>query len=148
VFVPHQLLYFTGLRCCCVCPTPIALFYRLKMLLCFAHNWLWDKHNNILNLWNKAIGVGETQQLLKPVKSNNSCVQTQHLFVRQLLFDFTGLRCWCVCPTPNALFHRFKMLLCLYTTIVWFHRLNNNILNLWNKAFGVGQTQQHLKSVK
>jgi hypothetical protein len=21
---------------------------------------LWDKHNNILNLWNKAIGVGQT----------------------------------------------------------------------------------------
>jgi hypothetical protein len=50
VFVPHQLLYltglrccvstkllfdFTGLRCCCVCPTPIAIFH---------------KHNNILNL--------------------------------------------------------------------------------------------------
>ena len=35
------------------------------------------KHN-ILNLWNKAIGVGQTQQHLKPVKSNNSCVQTQH----------------------------------------------------------------------
>jgi hypothetical protein len=40
---------------------------------------VWDKHNNILNLWNKAIGVGQTQQHLKPVKSNNSCVQTQHL---------------------------------------------------------------------
>ena len=24
---------------------------------------LWDKHNNILNLWNKAIGVGQTQIL-------------------------------------------------------------------------------------
>ena len=35
--------------------------------------------HNILNLWNKAIGVGQTQQHLKPVKSNNSCVQTQHL---------------------------------------------------------------------
>ena len=41
---------------------------------------MWDKHNNILNLWNKAIGVGKTQQHLKPVKSNNSCVQTQHLW--------------------------------------------------------------------
>jgi hypothetical protein len=41
---------------CYACPTPIALFQRFK-----------------------AIGVGETQQLLKPVKSNNSCVQTQHL---------------------------------------------------------------------
>jgi hypothetical protein len=53
------LFDFTGLRCCCVCPTPIAIFH---------------KHNNILNLWNKAIGVGQTQQHLKPVKSNNSCV--------------------------------------------------------------------------
>jgi hypothetical protein len=29
---------------------------------------VWDKHNNILNLWNKAIDVGQTQQHLKPVK--------------------------------------------------------------------------------
>ena len=35
---------------------------------------LWNKaigvgqNNNILNLWNKAIGVGQTQQHLKPVK--------------------------------------------------------------------------------
>ena len=26
---------------------------------------MWDKHNNILNLWNKAFGVGQTQQHLK-----------------------------------------------------------------------------------
>jgi hypothetical protein len=38
---------------------------------------VWDKHNNILNLWSKAIGVGQTQQHLKPVKSHNTCVQTQ-----------------------------------------------------------------------
>jgi hypothetical protein len=123
MFVPHQLLYFTGLRCWCVCPTPIALFHRFKMLLCFPH---------------KAIGVGQTQQHLKPVKSNNNCVQTQqhlkpmksnntcvqtqqHLKPVHQLFYFTDLRCCCVCPTPIALFHRFKM--CLYTTIVWFHRL-------------------------
>jgi hypothetical protein len=72
--------------------------------------------------------VGKTQQHFKPVKSNNSCVQTQHL---------TDLRCCCVCPTPITLFHRMKML-CLYTTIVSFHRLK----------IGVGQTQQHLKPVK
>ena len=29
---------------------------------------MWDKHNNILNLWNKAIDVGQTQQHFKPVK--------------------------------------------------------------------------------
>ena len=45
---------------------------------------MWDKHNNILSLWNQTI-------------------------------------------------------------VVYKH---NNILSLWNKAIGVGQTQQHLKSVK
>ena len=30
------------------------------------------------------------------------------------------------------------------TIVVYKH----NILSLWNKAIGVGQTQQHLKSVK
>ena len=53
--------------------------------------------------------------------SHNYCLISQAedvvVFVPQLLFDFTGLRCCCVCPTPIALFHRFKML-CLYTTIV------------------------------
>ena len=30
----------------------------------------------------------------------------------------------------------------------WLWDKHNNILNLWNKAIGVGQTQQHLKPVK
>ena len=29
---------------------------------------MWDKHNNILNLWNKAIGVGQTQHILNQIK--------------------------------------------------------------------------------
>jgi hypothetical protein len=92
---------------------------------------VWDKHNNILNLWNKAIGVGQMQQHLKSVKSNN--------VPHQLLY-FTDLRCCCVCPTPIALLHRCKMLLCLSHI--------NCFLNLWNQTIVVGQTQEHLKSVK
>ena len=30
------------------------------------------KHNNILNLWNKAIGVGQTQQHLKSLCGTNT----------------------------------------------------------------------------
>jgi TfoX/Sxy family transcriptional regulator of competence genes len=47
--------------------------------ICEIKQLVWDKHNNILKLWNKAIGVGQTKQHIKPVKSNNSCVQKQHL---------------------------------------------------------------------
>ena len=60
---------------------------------------MWDKHNNILSLWNQTIVV---------YKHNN--------------------------------------ILSLWNKAMWDK--HNNILNLWNKAIGVGQTQQHLKSVK
>jgi hypothetical protein len=142
VFVPHQLLYFTGLRCCCVCPTPIALFHRFKMLLCLSKQLVWDKHNNILSLWNQTILVYKHNNILSLWNqtittivwfhrlkmllclSHTNCFISQVedivvFFPHQLLY-FKGLRCWCVCPTPIA----------------------------WNKAIGVGQTQQHLESVK
>ena len=109
VFLQHQLLYFTDLRCCCVCPTPIALF----------HCFIFDR----FVVFVQDVVVFVPQLLLYFTDLRCCCVCTQ------VLFDFTGLRCCCVCPTPIALFHSFKIsqaltgLCCVYTTIVWFHRL-------------------------
>jgi hypothetical protein len=50
MFVPHQLLYFKGLRCCCVCPTAIALLYFTGLRCCCVCP------TTIV----KAIGVGQT----------------------------------------------------------------------------------------
>ena len=156
MFVPHQLLYFTGLRCCVlclyttivwfhrlkmlltcyVCPTPIALFQRFKMLLCLSHSncfTLFHRFKMLLCLSHTNCFISDWRcccvcptQLLYFTGLRCCCVCTQVLFdftglrcccvCTQVLFDFTGLRCCCVCPTPIALFHRFKMLLCLSHT--------------------------------
>ena len=150
MFVPHQLLYFTGLRCCCVCPTSIALFdrfkmlclyttivwfHRLKMLLCLSHTNCFISQvedivvffpHQLLYVKGLRCCVFVPHQLLYFTGLRCCCVCTEVLFdftglrcccvSTQVLFDFTGLRCCCVCPTPIALFHRFKMLLCLSHT--------------------------------
>jgi hypothetical protein len=107
-----QLLFdFTGLRCCCVCPTPIALFHRFKMLCLYI----------------------------------TICVCTQ------LLFDFTGLRCCyllCLSHTnwtilvykhnnilslwnQTILVYKHNNILCLWNQTILLYK-HNNILNLWN----------------
>ena len=109
MFVPHQLLYFTGLRCCCVCPTSIALFDRFKMLCLYTTIVWFHRLKMLLCLSHTNCFISQVEDIVV-------------FFPHQLLY-FKGLRCCCVCPTPIALFHRFKMLLCLYRSIVWFHRL-------------------------
>ena len=135
MFVPHQLLYFTGLRCCCVCPTPIALFHRF--IVCLSHFTglrcccvcptsiaLFDRFK-MLCLYTTLVWFHRLKMLLCLSHTNCFISQVEDIVVfspHQLLY-VKGLRCCCVCPTPIALFHRFKMLLCLYRSIVWFHRL-------------------------